>query len=86
MKTLIKQFFVLMAALSLLGACQKEEEQAILTSATAVPVVTLSSNNVVLTKDNADKDALTVSWANPSYGFKAGVAYTVLIDKKGGDF
>ena len=86
MKTLFNQFFVFVAALTLLGACQKDEEKAILNSTAAVPVITLSSTSLVLTKDNADKDAVTISWANPNYGFQPGVVYTVLIDKKGGDF
>jgi hypothetical protein len=71
--------------MGLLSSCEKEEVKAILNTG-VVPAVTLSSQSVVLLKDNADKDALTVSWAKPNYGYEAGAAYTVLIDKKGGDF
>ncbi|MBC7569156.1 MAG: SusE domain-containing protein [Spirosoma sp.] len=70
----------------LLGtSCEKQEVKAVLTPG-VVPVVTTSAQTVVLTKENADKDALTVSWAKPDYGFAAPAAYTLLIDKKGGDF
>ena len=50
----------------------------------AVPSIQLSANTVVLTKDNADKDAVTLSWPKPDYGFSAAASYTILIDKKGG--
>ncbi len=85
MKSLFNQ--LLLAGLALLGlaSCQKDEVQAVLNPG-AVPVVNLSAQSVVLTKDNADKDALTVSWAKPDYGFAAPAAYTILFDKKGGNF
>ncbi len=78
---------VLLAGIALLGlgSCQKDEVQAVLNPG-AVPIVTLSSSAVVLTKDKADQDALTISWAKPDYGFAAPAAYTILLDKKGGNF
>ncbi|MFN3852353.1 MAG: SusE domain-containing protein [Spirosomataceae bacterium] len=68
-----------------LTSCEKDEIRAIMKS-NPVPVVGLSAQNIVLTKENADKDALVVSWPKPDYGFDAAVSYTVLLDKKGGDF
>jgi hypothetical protein len=85
MKNRIYNFLALVLVLLTLGACQKDEVRAVLNPA-AVPVVTLSSPTVVLTKDNTDKDALTISWAKPDYGFDAPAAYTILIDKKGNNF
>lgn len=85
MKKYIQKLFLLLTATAFFTACQKEEERAILNSS-AIPVLQVSSQNVVLAKDNADKDALTLSWAKPDYGFQAGAAYTILMDKKGGDF
>ena len=85
MKSLLKKCFVAASALLALSACEKEEEKILLNSS-AVPVVTTSAQTLVLTKDNADKDALTVNWAKPNYGFDAAANYTVMIDKKGGDF
>jgi len=67
------------------GHAKKEEIRATLNPG-VVPVISLSSQNVVLVKENAAQDILTVSWAQPDYGFQAAAAYTVLIDKKGGDF
>ena len=85
MKQYINKIFLLLTATALFTACQKEEERAILNSS-AMPVLQVSSQNVILLKDNADKDALTLSWLKPDFGFAAGTAYTILIDKKGGDF
>ncbi|MCU0340386.1 MAG: SusE domain-containing protein [Spirosomaceae bacterium] len=69
----------------LITSCEKEEIKAVMNPNAAV-VTTLSSQNVVLTKENADKDALTISWAKPDYGFNAAATYTILMDKKGGNF
>ncbi|MEZ4905845.1 MAG: SusE domain-containing protein [Spirosomataceae bacterium] len=85
MKNIINKLLLLGLAGMLFTACEKDEIKAVLNS-NANPSVTLSSQNVVLLKDNADKDALTIAWAKPDYGFPAGASYTVLIDKKGGNF
>ncbi|MEZ0538833.1 SusE domain-containing protein [Fibrella arboris] len=85
MKSLLKSFLVVASALLTLTACEKEQEKLLL-DFSAVPVVSVSSPTVVLTKDNADKDALTISWPKPNYGYDAAANYTILIDKKGGDF
>ncbi len=85
MKKYINKIFIILTAITLFTACKKEEEQAIL-NPNAVPVATLSKNAVVLNKDVADQEALMISWSKPDYGFSAAAAYTVLIDKKGGDF
>ena len=60
MKKYINEIFLLLTATVLFTACQKEEERAILNSS-VMPVLQVSSQNVVLLKDNADKDALTLS-------------------------
>ncbi|WP_375445363.1 SusE domain-containing protein [uncultured Fibrella sp.] len=85
MKSLLKSFLVAASALLAFTACQKEEERLLL-DFSAVPVVSVSAPTVVLTKDNADKDALTISWPKPNYGYNAAANYTIMIDKKGGDF
>lgn len=74
-------------ALGLLASCEKQGINPVLDT-TAVPVVSVSAPTVVLTKDNGDKgtDALTVNWTNPNYGFDAPANYTLMVDKKGGDF
>jgi starch-binding outer membrane protein SusE/F len=85
MKNWFHKFIYAVVVLTTLNSCEKDEIKAVINSG-AVPVVTLSASSVVLTKENADKDALTISWAKPDYGFNAPAAYTILIDKKGGDF
>lgn len=88
LNSIFRSAFLLLALIGmggLLTSCEKEEVQAMLNPA-AAPVVSLSSQTLVLTKDNADKDALTVSWPKPDYGFAAAASYSILIDKKGGNF
>ena len=74
-------------ALGLLASCEKEGVNPVLDTA-AVPAVSVSAPTVVLTKENGDKgtDALTVNWSKPNYGFDAPANYTLMVDKKGGDF
>lgn len=84
MKTIQKIFLLSLVFVLALG-CKKDEEMAML-DASAVPVVNLSSSNLVLDKEKADTEVLTVSWEKPNYGFAAAPSYTILIDKKGGDF
>ena len=76
-------FFV--GTLILMTSCEKDQLQAVLKSS-ASPVVSLSAPSVVLTKDAANNDVLTVSWQKPDFGYDAGPVYTILLDKKGGDF
>lgn len=85
MKSLFIKLFSAVLALGVFTACEKDEERLLLNE-TAVPVATLSSQNIVLTRDRADADVLTINWAKPEYGFNAASTYTILIDKKGGDF
>lgn len=85
MKNWFIQLLSFCTALVVLSSCEKDEIKAYL-NPTAVPTVTVSSQNVVLVKENAAQDALTVAWTQPDYGFQAAASHTVLIDKKGGNF
>lgn len=85
MKIFSKIIFPVLALLFLWGACTKEETQALLSPSAALSA-TLSANSLVLAKDNAATDALTVSWATPSFGFAAAPTYNVFVDKKGNNF
>ena len=84
MKT-IQKIFLFSLVFVLAFGCKKEEEQAIL-NAGAAPVATLSKSTIVLNKDGGDQEALMISWAKPNYGFSAAPSYTILFDKKGGNF
>jgi starch-binding outer membrane protein SusE/F len=66
-------------------SCKKEIVD-VLINPNAKLVATASSATAVLLKDNATKDAFTVSWITPEYGFDAAPQYSLLIVKKGGDF
>jgi uncharacterized lipoprotein YajG len=70
MKKIFSTSLIVLASLFVFTSCEKEEEKAILNT-NAVPSIQLSANTVVLTKDNADKDAVTLSWPKPDYGFSA---------------
>lgn len=85
MKKILNITFVLFSIVAVLTSCEKDEIRAVL-NPDAQPVVKLSAPTIVLTKDAAENDVLTVSWEKPSYGFDAAPVYTILIDKKGGDF
>ena len=81
---IFRKLFIL-GLLPFLWSCEKDEIKATLNAA-ATPSVKLSAPTVVLTKDAANNEVLTISWAKPDYGYDAAPSYTVLIDKKGGDF
>jgi starch-binding outer membrane protein SusE/F len=65
--------------------CKKMEDMIVI-NPNATLVATASTPTAVLLRDNAAKDALTVSWATPDYGFQAAPSYSVWVVKKGGDF
>lgn len=85
MKANLTNLFMALLAVVGLVACETDLERAQLNES-AVPVVTVSSQNVVLTRDKADADALTVSFSKPDYGFNAAASYTIQMDKKGANF
>ena len=39
-----------------------------------------------MAEDNADSNAVTVSWTLSDFGFDAAPSYTIMIDVTGGDF
>ena len=70
----------------LFGSC--EQEDLVVLNPDATTTVTVSSNEIVLLKENegTDLEVLTVGWTKPDYGFQAGAKYQVLFDLAGGDF
>ncbi|MGR3810384.1 SusE domain-containing protein [Jiulongibacter sp. NS-SX5] len=85
MNKLINKIFLLFGVLTVLSSCEKEEIRAVL-NPDAKPSVSLSSQSLQLDKENAEANALTVSWDTPDFGFSAGSQYRVLIDKAGNNF
>jgi hypothetical protein len=83
-KSIFQIFSLLVFSLSLIS-CEKEFIKPVLTATTG-PNITLSKSSIVLIKEQIATEAVTISWPKPDYGFNAAASYTVLIDKKGGNF
>ncbi len=77
---------VLILCLLALWSCEKDEVRAILDENAAVSSVTLSAPELILSKDEADNDVLTINWQAPNFGYDAAPSYMLFIDKQGGDF
>ncbi|WP_247234527.1 SusE domain-containing protein [Telluribacter sp. SYSU D00476] len=86
MKTfLVNRLYLILGVAMLMISCEKDEMRAIL-NPEARPEVVLSSPAIVLSKDEANNEVLNISWQKPDYGFQAGANYSILFDRKGGDF
>jgi starch-binding outer membrane protein SusE/F len=85
MKKVINNIGLFLSMILLLSACEKDQIQAVLNSS-ATPVVSLSAPNVVLSKDIENNEVLSISWTSPNFGYDAAPVYSILLDKKGGDF
>lgn len=66
-------------------ACEKDEVMTIATKGEA-PALTVSTSDLVLTNENAAKEAIQFSWSPVNYGYQAVVNYTIQLDKKGNNF
>jgi len=76
MKIFINNILILFTAAVFLTACDKENLTVL--NPNASTNVSLSASDIVLNKDNAGQDALTVSWTDPDYGFDAGAGYKII--------
>lgn len=70
-----------------MGACEKQEEQAVtnLSSAKAAGI-SASSSSIALKKENKDAEALKITVTAADFGYKAAVKYTLQFDVKGNNF
>ncbi len=84
MKNLIYKTIFLASFIFVFNACEQKEFVEL--NPDANTVVSLSVDSVELLEDNADADALTISWTDPDFGFDAAPSYTLLMDFAGGDF
>lgn len=84
MKNILKKISYAFGFLLIFGACDDVDITVLNTDANTI--VSLSTNTVILAKDIADNEVLTVSWNKPDYGFAATATYKVMIDISGGDF
>lgn len=81
----MKRILIILFAVAGLWSCEKDEIRAMMNEGAGTNV-TLSAPTLVLTKDAADNQVLTVSWTAPDFGYAAAPSYLLQIDKKGGDF
>ena len=84
MKTYTFNIWFFLALSLFMGSC--EEEEIITLDSGASTTMIISSNEVVLEKENEGTDALTISWTKPDYGYNAAANYQILFDLPGGDF
>jgi hypothetical protein len=82
MKIFINNILILFIASISLVSCDKEDFTVLNSNATTT--VSLSTSEVVLEKDNAGQDVLTVTWTEPDYGFDAGAEYQVVLTATNG--
>ena len=80
MKKIINNILILFSATIFMVACNKEELTVL--NPTASTTVSLSASDVVLAKDNAGQDVLTVSWTEPDYGFEAGTNFKIIFTNR----
>ncbi|HEX5655247.1 MAG TPA: SusE domain-containing protein [Chitinophagaceae bacterium] len=87
MKHLITKFFTLALGISLmLGACKKDDVL-LETNKGKDPLLTASTNSLVLLQANKDNEAISFSWSKQFWGVNtANVVYTLQMIKEGGDW
>lgn len=91
MKNTIKSFVLLASLITLLVACEKEENRIFFNGGTA-PILSASQTGTLpMSFVNAAQPAVALSWTNPNYSFTTGlsshdVAYTIEIDKASANF
>lgn len=81
----IKKTILGLVALVALASCEKDEIKTVAVQGNA-PVLTVSQPALVLTNENADKEAIQFSWTPVDYGYQSVVSYTIQLDKKGNNF
>lgn len=87
MKIFCKPLLLIMILASLLYACKKDEQQAILDAGANVPVLSASTSTLVLDSANAAaKTAITFTAQPANFGAKVAAAYTLQIDSINDNF
>ena len=81
----MKRILIILFTVIGFWSCEKDEIRAVMNEGAGTNV-TLSAPTLVLSKDEAENQVLTVSWTAPDFGYAAAPSYLLQIDKKGGDF
>lgn len=85
MKNILNKLLLVIGLAFFVGSCEKDDDFATL-NPDAVLTATANKTAVVLSKDDLGKDALTITWTVPEFGFSAASDYRVFIDVKGNNF
>ena len=91
MNKVVKNSIFFFVAVILLSACTKEENKVYFKGGTPPVLSAVSTDDLVLTSDNANNNAVTFNWTNPEYQFNTGVSsqdvtYTLEVDTAGANF
>jgi hypothetical protein len=85
MKVWINKLFILSVLSLSLFACKKDED-IIRVQPGTTPTLGSSASDVVLSEENAESEALTLTWTASDFGFPAAVAYSLQFDSAGSNF
>ncbi|MCQ0111748.1 SusE domain-containing protein [Zhouia amylolytica] len=85
MKKFYHKLFFMISLSALMFSCDNDDYEVTL-NPEANTQVSVSSSNVMLSKEDKDQEVLTVSWTEPAFGYDAVAQYNVLFDVSGGDF
>lgn len=83
MKVILNKILFLLTIALMVGSCSDDDQ--IVINPNAETIATLSTNQVVLDKDEEGKDVLTVTWTEPDFGYPAAANYKIYFNKAGGD-
>ncbi|WP_048920639.1 SusE domain-containing protein [Rufibacter radiotolerans] len=84
--TLIKHFSLLGLVLFLFSSCEKDEDRIVANTNGTGAAFTSSSNNLMLSKANQDKEAVKFTWTEANFGFDAALTNTIQFAKAGTNF
>lgn len=85
MRNLFTKFVGACALLLVFSACEKDEDKATLKIGSA-PTLTSSATTANFDRANAANNAVTYSWPEVSFGYSAGITYTLQFAKQGTNF
>lgn len=85
MKIGIQNIFFLALFTFAFIACKDDQELVVMQPGTP-PALSVSSNTLVLDRDQADHEAITFSWSEAEFGFPAAVNYSLQLAQAGTNF
>jgi hypothetical protein len=85
MKNIVSKLLSIMLVTLTLFSCTEDDTDTVLND-TATTVLTSSTSDVVLLKDNEGLNSLSLTWTEPDYGYSAIPTYMVYFDVSGNSF